>query len=331
MIVPYKFAISLLILVPLTLWFVGTCKYDFMTPQDIPANELRPGFASPVNPEIADAVTSPARLSKRPEQPAIPEIDPGDFQISPGLDEYQTFAHLGAPSLLQLAQKLQNAGQVQRAVLAYERVLDSTASGGSSQEKAQASITTLKTSLPRWNPDPQAAKPLRINLSTARDADSLLGTITTLTELIAASSGNQAQPEFVILKSDSPTLALPALPIALWLTISGEDPEIPSLTVVTITPPDDSTLNDITTHALYRLVSRRLESIGGFTLPPEFEEGENPENALVNKVTRLGWKRILATPFQSLEAGPPPSSLRSEELTTEEEDEEVSSPEKIQP
>ena len=53
MTVPLKFAIPLLFIIPLVMWFSGARKYDFMTPRAIPANELRPDFATPVEIELA--------------------------------------------------------------------------------------------------------------------------------------------------------------------------------------------------------------------------------------------------------------------------------------
>ena len=235
----------------------------------------------------------------------MPEIDPGDFQTAPGLDEYQDSAELGAAPMLKLAQKLQNAGQVQRAVLAFERILDSTPSGGSATIEAEEALVNLKATLPRWNSDSSAAVALEIHFDTARKPESLDGAIATLSELIAVGSGNQCLPSFQIHLSDPPALPLPALPVAMWLTVPGEDPEKPSLAVVTLAPKSDEDLDARLTHGLYRLLARRVTSVGQLSPLPPLMEGEDPENALVNKVTRLAWKQILATPFQSLQAGPP--------------------------
>ena len=303
--VPLKFAIPLLFIIPLVVWFSGIRKYDFMTARVIPASQLRPDFASPVEIQIAgiDAGQNPS--APEAEVPELPEIDPGDFQTAPGLDEYQDDAKLGGAAMLQLAQKLQNAGQVQRAVLAFERILDSTPPGGSANEEAEMALANLKTTLPLWNSDPEAAIPLEIHLDTAREAESLSGAIATLSELITVGSGNQCQPTFQIHLSEKPQQPLPSLPVAIWLTVPSEDPDKPSLAVVTLAPKSDEDLNSRLTHGLYRLLARRIVSVGQLNPLPPLLQGEDPENAVVNKVTRLAWKQILATPFQSLEAGPP--------------------------
>ena len=327
MTVPLKFAIPLLFIIPLVVWFSGIRKYDFVNPRVIPANELRPAFASPVEIQIAGIDNGTSATTPAEEAPELPEIDPGDFQTAPGLDEYQSDALLGAATMLKLAQKLQSAGQVQRAVLALERVLDSTPSGGTASAEAEKALVNLKATLPLWNSDPEAAVPLEIHLDTARSSDSLSGAITTLSELIKVGSGNQCQPTFQIHLSEPPNQPLPSLPVAIWLTVPGEDPEKPSLAVVTLAPKSDEDLDSRLTHGLYRLLARRIKSIAQLTTLPPLLQGEDPENAVVNKVTRLAWKQILATPFQSLEAGPPtetpsdePSpSVESGEDTAEEE------------
>ena len=314
--IPFKVAIPLLILVPLVAWLIGIRKYDFMTPRFIPAHELRPEFASPPDQEVSALLKGHrSKLSTQQptrETPQLSHIEFGDLQASPGLDDYRDQAHLGALALFDLAQRLQNAGHVQRAVLAYERVLDSSPTGSSIQEKSENALVNLKTALPMWNPDSTAAVPLQIHLNTARDPESLTGTITTLTELIVIGSGNQCQPAFHIHSSPTPSAPLSSVPVAAWMTVPEEDPDKPSLAVVTVTPQTDSELDSHLTHGLYRLIVRRITSIGNLTPPPPLLQGEDPENALINKVTRLAWKEILSTPFQSLEAGPP-SEILSEE------------------
>lgn len=317
--VPLKVVIPLLLLIPLTVWFIGTRKYNFMEARNIPENELRPEFASPVNHGIVDLLNSPQEPSPKEDAPTMPVIAVGDFQTSPALNEYQAESELGALALMNLAQRLQAAGQVQRALLAYERVLDSTPTGTSTQLEAETALADLKEIIPIWNPDPEAAIPLQLHLNTARTPESLTGTITTLTELIRVGSGNQAQPEFRITSSPLPNQQLPSLPLAIWLTIPGEDPEKPSLAIVTVTPQSDEELDSSLTHGVYRLLSKRIESIALLTPPPVLLQGEDPENAIVNKITRLAWQQILATPFQSLEAGPP-SELPTEEPSSPEPD-----------
>lgn len=315
--IPFKLAIPLLFIIPLVVWFSGVRKYDFMIPRTIPAGELRPDFASPVELEIGRVPEEETGSPPKVDAPAMPEIDSGDFQTAPGLDEYIASAELGAPALLNLAQKLQSAGQVQRAVLAYERILDSTPLGGSASIEAEVALAHLKATLPLWNSDPAASVPLEIHFDTARDPESLKGAITTLTELITVGSGNQCKPSFQIRLSSAPSQALPSLPLAIWLTVPNEDPDKPSLAVVTLAPKSDEDLNSRLTHGLYRLLSRRIVSVGQLTHLPPLLQGEDPEHAIVNKVTRLAWQQILATPFQSLEAGPPTEG-EEPDATTEE-------------
>ena len=314
--VPLKFALPLLFIIPLVVWFSGIRKYDFITARDIPASELRPAFASPVDREIAGMATAGAASTTGEDEPELPEIDPGDFQTAPGLDEYLSDAELGAAALFQLAQKLQNAGQVQRAALAFERILDSTPPGGSTRAEAVEALAPLKAGLPLWNSDPQASVPLQIHLDTVRPPESLSGAIATLSELVMVGSGNQSLPSFQIHPSDPPSELLPSSPVAMWLTVPSEDPEIPSLAVVTLIPESDEDLDARLTYGLYQLLARRITSIAQLTALPPLQQDEDAENAVVNKVTRLAWKQILATPFQSLESGPP-SEVPSEESASE--------------
>lgn len=284
-----------------------------MTPREIPLSELRPAFASPVNRELADSLKRPEE--KAPEPEAIEEIDPGNLFTPPVLDQYFADASKGPAALLKLAEKLQNEGRIQRAVLAYERILDSTLAGGQERVQAEEALTSLKTNLPPWNSDPEAALPLTIHLVTARSAESLAGSIAALSELIQVSSGNFCRPIFDIQEAPIPSEPLPSLPIALWLTVEGEDPEKPSLTVLSIAPKTEEDVDSRLAHALYRLISRRLKNDSELTEPPALLIADDPEKAIVTKITRLTWKRLLSTPFQALpvEGFPTTSPTTAEE------------------
>ena len=302
--IPYKYAIPILVIIPISVWIIGTHKYDFMTPKEIPANKLRPDFASPVNREIADSVTARHPPLSEPETPPLPKIEMGNLQTSPDLDEYLLDSESGSAALLHLATRLLQAGQVQRAILAYERILDSTPHESTHRTEAETSLQNLKPSLPLWNPDPSAALPLTINLSTARDPESLSQSLLTLTKLIRAGSGNLCQPKFQINSAPKPTVELPSLPIALWLTIPGEDAEKPSLAIVSVSPQSKDDLEDALIRALFQMLQSRIQTIGNLTTPIFPNNNPSPQNALLNRITRLAWKQVLQTPFQSLEKGP---------------------------
>lgn len=297
--VPLKFAIPLLIILPLMLWFWGTRKYDFMTPRVIPEHELRPDFASPVNGDLANSLQPSEEEPPPPEPEPIPDLDPGDFQVSPSLAEYRSYAEDGTPALLKLAQNLQNDGHIQRAVLAYERIIDSTPSISLEREPAEQALAGLKVSLPRWNVDPEASIPLTINLLSARNEESLQPSLAALSELITTSSGGICQPSFILKSAPEPSVELPAFPIAIWLTVEGEDPEVPSLPVVTVAPTSEAEVDGDLNLALYRLLARRVQENRNLTPLPSLQEGEDPETALVAKITRLSWQRLLKTPIQS--------------------------------
>ncbi len=304
MIIPLKIALPLLVVIPLAIWFAGISKYDFLTPREIPANELRPKFASPVNRDIIDSL----RVNSEPEPPLpppLPEILPGDLAVSPALDAYLKDAPTGAPSLLQLATTLENRGQIQRAFLAYERIIDSTPAQTSFYEHAEGVISSLKTNLPVWNPDPSAAIPISVHIATARPAESFSSSLTILSELIAISSGGICLPHFEVAVSPQPLTPLPSLPAAVWFNIAGEDEKNPSLSVVTIAPKTDSEFEDKLLRAVYQLVSRRLEAIDQLNPLPPLNPEDSAQEALVNRVTRLAWREVAGTPFHSLEAQSP--------------------------
>ena len=299
--IPLKISLPLLLIAPTAVWFWGTQKYDFLTPRDIPEHELRPEFASPVNSDIVASLHKLRQPKEEPKPPPIPDLDPGDLLTPPSLSEYQQYAEQGAPAILKLAEKLQNEGRIQRAALAYERIIDSTPVTSIEREQAEVTLEALKTTLPLWNIEPNEAVPLTINIVTARSEDSLQPSLAAISELIAVSSGGLCRPNFALQVSPTPSEELPALPIVLWLTVAGEDLEAPSLPVLTIAPSADTELDSRLAFSIYRLLARRIEENRALTTPPPLLQTENPETELVAKITRLSWNQLLKTPLQVFE------------------------------
>jgi len=303
--VPKKIAIPLLILFPIVIWILGTRKYNFMEPKPLSAEEIRPDFAAPPNRELVKSLSPFGDPPPEVPTPTIPRIELGDNFVSPSLSEYQADSHLGAPSLLQLGEELLAKEDQVRALLAYERILDSTPTGGKGATQAETAITKIKTKLPPWNPDPATRLALQVHLSSARDPSEFEAIASVITEISNSSSGHLCETQCVVETSPAPSQELPSLPIAIWITVPGEDPGKPSLSAVTIVPGPDENLDEKILQGLYRLLTTRAKMVGGLTPPSPLLRGEKATDSILFRITRLTWEKILNSPFQSLEQGPP--------------------------
>ena len=99
-----------------------------------------------------DAVsTPPAPPPPPPVVDAPPAQNLGDLGKPPALDDYTDLAANGAAALMERATALESVGESQRALLAWERVLDSTNPEKTEAETAIAAIQRLRPTLADWN------------------------------------------------------------------------------------------------------------------------------------------------------------------------------------
>ncbi len=91
-------------------------------------------------------------------EPTIPPLTPdnlGNLETSPALNEYQYFAQNNPPiRLFLLSATLISQNHPSRAVLALERIIDSSPSTPIQKIQAASQIIALQKDLPPWNLDP---------------------------------------------------------------------------------------------------------------------------------------------------------------------------------
>lgn len=271
-------------------WWHGTRDHDFLTPP--PESELtaiREKVAASIPPadhpqEVENETTVPS-----PQKQEI--IEPGDFNKPPTLAEYRDEAWKGAAALAGLAARLEAAGKPQRALLAWERVLDSAAPDPEQTRTAIAAIKRLRSGLSAWNADPQAAIAITLHAgtgkSTAAVIDPLLAEIAG--ELNAASSGILNISVKVASGNDIPDSFGPP-PVALWF--AGPADDSPSTEVLSFTIDSTENLRADVLETLCQLLRGYLARTASLTVPEAIaNEGQTAEPCPW-LVTRLGWLEL---------------------------------------
>jgi hypothetical protein len=296
-------------------WHFRTKDMDFLKPSGIalaPEDDGSDLAVGPIvlqpkiedKPEVAGVLGNP----EEPEEPVIAEIsdlDLGDLEASPGLDSYRDFGKKNTPDrLFQLSSTLRARGQFQRALIAFERVLDSTKAGPEALAEAAKGISALSPTLPRWNIDPTSEVSLTLNIGSTRPAsDSLKGAALELATLIRKSSSDQLEIIPKISnnrKKDAPDDS----PIAIWLGTGGQDPA--STSVVTLTPSEDETLAlDEISLALFQSVRSHLAKLG-YPLPPPVRA--TGSELISTYITRLMWQDFALSLKKQQEADPETTS-----------------------
>lgn len=295
--IPPLIAIPLSILTVLLVWWLGTRNMDFLTPpsearlQQVRAEALA---SLPVTRIEDDAMAIRVPLPKNdptsPNQISILEpVDLGDITTPSVIDTYSDRAPEGSARLLALGAALEQTGASQRALLAYERVLDLAQSNPEQIQSATASIRRLAPTLPLWNEDTDKAFPVTIHIGTgqkfAKVLPEILEAITS--DLNQASSGlirfsHKLNIGRSIHATDGPT------PVALWIT-GGAD-SAPSTDALSFTAEDPEALPNDLLKTIFNLIRGHLSNTASYNPAPEALD--DPKAALNSHITRLLWQEF---------------------------------------
>ncbi|NNM30565.1 MAG: hypothetical protein HKO57_13680, partial [Akkermansiaceae bacterium] len=238
------------------------------------------------------------------KEPASPDADPldfGDLDSSPGLSEYSEFASKGATYLIRLATELESRGEFERALLAWERVIDSCPAEPDERQSAEAAVLRLRPTLPRWNIDPAGEIPILLQLGTGRkSSEGLTEAVREAAEFLRRDSGD--------LCAVTPRLTTAAVstgsddgPIAVYLSGTGEA-ESNQSSVVSVNPESNAmepVRRDILI-AVYRVLREQLTGVEGIRPPSPPSHPDTPEDDYLRHLTRLHWQyaaeRLAQTP-----------------------------------
>jgi hypothetical protein len=297
--IPIPLVILLALAVIAGVWSYGTLHKDFVTPPSPEKIALIKAKTAALFPEadrprkVISVLTAPVITAKATAKVAPqPEIDLGDLTETPTLAYYKQRAANGTAEMIILASALEAKGQFQRALLAWERVLDITKPDASQAKVAISAIKRLRPTLPDWNTVPQKAIPITIEASTgkkmAKNLSSVLKEVTI--DIQKASAGQLAvSVKMNVGKSN----AKGASPVALWLAGSGKKPTTTEVISFTADPSDE--LHDAVLKSIFQLVSSFLKKSTSYTEPAALSDKENPMDALSFRITRLGWEEFASS------------------------------------
>lgn len=293
--IPLPIAVLVALLVALTVWWARTKDMDFSQPR----NNLPPLPAYVTQPVGAEAQTSALVASKVPasetpnpnvpsSDPDLPPVELGDLDVSPGLSEYSEFASKGPEYFIRLGTELETKGHLQRALLAWERVLDTTVPSEEQRKTAQEALVRLRPTLPPWNIDPAGDLPLLLQLGTTRkDTDEL-------------AKAAQSSAEFFRIASDHTVLVTPRIttsrdarapenaPVAIYFTGKGENQS----NLSSFSPPDNELemMERLVLLHAFHLIRQVIASEGSLTPPGLIANPTEPRADFSRQLTRRHWK-----------------------------------------
>ncbi len=269
----------------------------------------------PQTDRVDDAISVPAVVVPPPPppvEPPKPAVELGDLTTPPSLHDYGVRAPEGSAHLIELATLLEEKSELPRALLAWERVIDLTHPDESQVATAISAIKRLRSTLPAWNTKPETAIALTLRAGTAKK---LAKTLTPILEDVArdlerASSGILKIKTSVTAGQISKTTQGPA-PVAIWL--AGPEKKSASTEVRSFTVESPEALRDAVLKTVFLLIQSHLGRSTAFTPPAGLAAGENPQDALTFRITRLCWSEFAATmnlPPKKAESNSKSSNIR---------------------
>lgn len=266
-------------------------KHDFLTPP--PDSVLREIWekAAP----LPAQEERPTNLKEKEAPPEITQtvatIELGDFTQVPTLGDYRDQASKGTLALIDLAERLESAGQVPRALLAWERVLDSTTAEPQQVAAAIAAVQRIRSGTSDWKIQPDAPLPITFHAASGKTtALPLESVLVEIANELSASSGGilQVSAQVVTAKHTPPSLGSP--PVALWFT--GEKAGLSSTEIISFTVSDPEKLRAEVLNAVTKLLRGYLGKTAALTIP-EFNEMERDQSQnSMPHITRLAWQEL---------------------------------------
>lgn len=296
--VPIPVVILLALVVVGVGWWGGTRHLDFTTPPShAQLKEIRVKIQSslPQTDRVDDAISVTVVAPPLPPvEPPKPVIEFGDLSLPPTLQDYATRSPEGSAHLIEMATLLEEKAEFQRALLAWERVIDLTQPDQNQAANAISAIKRLRATQPVWNAKPETAITLSLRAGTAvklaKTLTPVLGSVAR--DLERASSGIVKINTTVTARKISNTTKGPP-PIAIWL--AGPNKKSLSTEVRSFTVDSPETLRDDVLKAVFQLVQSHLRRATAYTPPADLAAGESPLDALNYRLTRLCWSEFATT------------------------------------
>jgi hypothetical protein len=285
--VPIPVVILLCLAVVGGFWWHGTRDTDFLKP---PSEAELESIRNRVKAEIprsdhAEEPTVPGR-PPRASQPPPPAKKP------PILSEYADEAFHGSAHLIQLATELEANGEFQRALLAWERVLDSTTPDEPQMESAISAIKRLRPTLPDWNKEAATGIPVSLQAGTGEKSAPLIEPqlAALARDIEHASAGILRVTSTVNAGRDPENSGDHPAPVALWLAGPNAESRSTDVLSFTLVTPENLPVDLRTT--VYQLIRSHLATVPGPTTPPELREGTDAADALQSHITRFHWQQF---------------------------------------
>ena len=276
-------------------WSYGIRHKDFLTP---PSEAQLAAIRGQVEIQLSqqDAVPEPEPPPLPEPLPSEPvaveepkkEIKLGDLSAPPELTLYAERSSEGSPHLIVLAKALEEQGHFNRALLAWERVIDLTRPDGEQAAAAFGAIRRIHPTLPSWNQDPSKAIPVTLHAGTGKSmAKNLKPVLDQVALDLSKASSGILNFSAKVSAGKSDLTANGPTPVALWLAGPSKDSASTEVLSFTVESKDKLRLDVLKT--IFQLMRGHLNQTTSYTTPAALANDEDPLDALNYRFTRLCW------------------------------------------
>lgn len=291
-------------------WWQGTKDIDFMSaPSEKHLARIRYATSTAFPKREQPAPKDARKEAKAFQSPikAAPVIHPGNPQAPAMIDDYREHAAEGAAAFVELAAHLEEQSGNPRALLAWERVLDSCQADEAQLTAAYSGVQRLRPLLAPWNIDPVAAIALTLEASVAKEtaADDLEEGLAHCADILNRKSSGLIQfsprlerpvtkekKQTKGKKDDTPADAETTAPlVSLQILADGESSASTGLIEFPLPADPDEARRALLT-AAYKLVGSQIAAATELTPPRSIAGGDDPLSALGTRITRLSWQEF---------------------------------------
>ena len=223
--------------------------------------------------------------------PPAAAIHPDVAETPPSLALYREESSVNAQDLLGLSASLETKGDIQRALLAAERVMDSVQADETQIRAATGSIRRLRPQVPAWNTEAATAFQITLHAGTGKSSAAVLEPLLQelAREIEKSSAGILKVTARVTSGRDIPQDIGPPL-IALWLAGPADRSHSTEIFSFTVLSPE--TLRDDLASTLLQLLRGHIGRTTFLRIPESEVEDTNPVARLQTHVTRLVWLEL---------------------------------------
>lgn len=293
--VPISIAFLLSLAIIGTSWWWFTRDKDFMSPPSearIEATRQQAQRTTPVPDQPLDAVSAPASTKPAPspaDKQERPSLANENLAGDPKLGEYQPYREKGCDYLIELAQLLQSHGHLERAYLAWERVIDSTTPDARQSRLAIDAIRTIKGSLPVIATKPNYAITLNAG-TTANLASRIRPPLETFAQNLESASSGILTVDVQITAGLDNMAAQTSTPVALWFSGNTFKPNSTELASISVSA--DTDIQTEVDRTLYNILRSHLSREFALTPPPTLTPGDSVFDTIKTRITRLAWHEL---------------------------------------